>query len=191
MSSAATLRIFLADDAPDVEAELRRLGHVVIGAPADRATAVCAPDWPRERYMPHVHVQAHRPDAAIFPSPLRHVPFPGGGVQEWGYKKEQLVKCVGVRGCCCVGLALPGEDPRVTGWYRRGMHPGCIATPHKFSMWATTYETTATESARERRTALWRPGPGGLDGVIEGIRAHLARTGYSPSRQSQPHRPGP
>lgn len=184
------LRIFLADEAPGIEAELLRLGHVVVGTPSDRATATCAPDWPRERYMPHVHVQALRPHAALFVSPLRHVPLPGGGLQEWGYKKEQLVKCAGVRGCCNVGLTMPGEDPRVTTWFRRGMHPGCIATPHKFSVWATTDEATAAESARERRTALWREGAGGLDGVIEAIRAHVARVGYSPSRASVPHRPG-
>lgn len=186
----APLRIFLADDSPDVEAEILRLGHVVLGSPTDRATAACVPtQWDRKTYRPHDHVQAHRPDAVLFVSPLRHIEIPGG-LQEWGYAKEQLVKCAGVRGCCCVGLAMPGDDPRMTGWFRRGMHPGCIAVPHKFSMWATTDETTATESARERRTALWRPGPGGLDGVIEGIRAHLARTGYSPSRQSRPHVPG-
>lgn len=184
------LRIFLADEAPDVEAELLRLGHVVVGTSADRATAACAHLWPRETYMPHAHVQAHRPHAAIFVSPLRHVPLPDGGLQEWGYKKEQLVKCAGVRGCCNVGLTLPGEDPRVIVWFRRGMHPGCIATPHKFSVWATTDETTAVESARERRTALWRVGPGGLDGIVEAIRAHVARAGYSASRSAVPHRPG-
>ena len=183
------LRIFIADEAPNVEAELRRLGHEIVGTPAERASAICPPAWDRSTYLLHGFVQAHRPDAAILPSPLRHVPIPGG-LQEWGYKVAEVVKAKGVRGCCVVGLAMPGEDPRVTGWFRRGMYPDCIAAPHKLSVWATTDEATAVESARERRTAVWHPGEGGMGGVVAAIRAHLARAGYSAHRGAAPLRPG-
>lgn len=51
-------------------------------------------------------------------------------------------------------------------------------------------EAPAVESARERRTAVWHPGEGGLNGVVAAIRAHVARSGYSAHRGAVPFRPG-
>ena len=183
------MRFFLTDEAPELEAELRRLGHEVVGTPADRAPAACAgTDWHPKRYNVVPHIQGHRPDVCLFVTPLRIVGIGGGMLSEFGYVRDQIVATRGTRGCVTVGLTLPGYDPKMTTDYKMGKCPKCVGGPQSFDLWATTDEATARDVARERRCALWAPGEGGAGGLIAAIEHIRGRQPYRGGREAVPFR---
>lgn len=191
------MRFFLTDECPDLEAELRRLGHEICGGPADRVKAVCAgSDWHPKRYDVRPHVQGHRPDVCLFVGPLRVVPvgWPGEtgarGLSEFGYARDQIVAVKGTRGCLAVGVARPGDDPEMARRYASGMCPKCVGGPQSYSAWATTHEPTAIAMARDRRCAIWHPGEGGADGLVRMCVESIRRSEYRGGRMATPFRPG-
>ena len=154
------LRFFLTDDVPDLEDELRRIGHEVVGGPAERVTAICAgTDWHPSRYDPRPFIRAHRPDVCLFVSPLRIVPvgFPAAtgerGLSEYGYHRDHMVTIRGIRNCLTIGLARVGDDPTMTRRYRSGMCPKCVVGPQSLGAWATADEATAVEDTDAYREA--------------------------------------
>jgi len=181
---------------PDLEDELRRIGHEVVGGPAERVTAICAgTDWHPSRYDPRPFIRAHRPDACLFVSPLRIVPvgFPAAtgerGLSEYGYHRDHMVTIRGIRNCLTIGLARVGDDPTMTRRYRNGMCPKCVVGPQSLGAWATADEATAVEMARERRCALWRPGEGGAAGLVAMVEAMQTRGQYRGGKDAVPFRP--
>lgn len=184
------LRFLLTDDCPDLEAELRRIGHEVVGGPSERVTAACAgTDWHPKRFDIVRAVQAHRPDSCLFVAPLRIVEYEPGKFSEFGYARDQIVKVKGVRNCVTVGVARVGDDPRMSDLYRRGMCPKCVAGPQTFGFWATADEATAMDEARQRRTALWRPGEGGAVGLVALVEAAMRREQHRGGKDARPHLP--
>ena len=190
------LRFFLTDDVPDLEDELRRIGHEVVGGPAERVTAICSgTDWHPSRYDPRPFIRAHRPDVCLFVSPLRIVPvgFPAAtgerGLSEYGYHRDHMVTIRGIRNCLTIGLARVGDDPTMTRRYRSGMCPKCVVGPQSLGAWATADEATAVETARERRCALWRQGEGGAAGLVAMVESMQARGQYRGGKDAVPFRP--
>ena len=188
------MKFFLTDDVPDMETELRRLGHEVVGGPAERVTAICAGSgWGAKDYNPLPFVQRLRPDVCLFVGPLRTVPvgFPVSngerGYAEFGYHRSHIVNVKGTGNCIAVGLARVGDDPEVTRRYRQGKCPGCTGGPQSFAMWATADAGTAAEVARERRCALWRPGEGGAAGLIAALEDIRRRGQYRGGVGAQPY----
>lgn len=183
------MRFFLTDEAPELEAELRRTGHEVVGTSVDRVATVCAgTDWAPRRYEVVAHIQAHRPDACIFVTPLRLVQFQPGLYSEFGYVRDQIVAVRGTRGCVAVGLTLPGGDPKMVGDYKMGRAPKCVGAPQSFDVWATTDEGTARDVARERRCALWHGGEGGAAGLVAAVEHARGRHSYRGGKDSVPFR---
>lgn len=184
------LRFFLTDDCPELEAELRRIGHDVVGGPADRVTARCAgTDWTPARYDPRPFIQGHRPDVCLFVSPLRVVEFEPGKFSEFGYHRDHMVTIRGIRNCLTVGLAVVGDEPKMTRRYRSGMCPKCVVGPQSLGAWATADEATAVDVARERRCALWRPGEGGAAGLVVMVESMRERAQYRGGKDAVPFRP--
>lgn len=184
------IRFFLTDDVPELEDELRRIGHEVLGAPSERVTARCAgTDWHPSRYDPRPYIRDHRPDVCLFVSPLRVVEFEPGKFSEFGYHRDHMVTIRGIRNCLTIGIARVGDDPTMTRRYRSGMCPRCVVGPQSLGAWATADEATAAEMARERRCALWRPGEGGAAGLVAMVEAMRARGQYRGGKDAVPFRP--
>lgn len=186
------LRFFLTDDCPELETELRRAGHEVVGGPGERVTAVCAgTTWEPRFYNPVAWVQQLRPDVCLFVGPRRDIDFavhPASGrpgVTQFGYHRDHVVKIKGVRNCITIGLARVGDDPGMTAMYRRADCPRCVAGPQSFGFWATADAGAAAEHARERRCALWRPGEGGADGIVALVESVRRREQYRGGKEGR------
>ena len=190
------MRFFLTDECPELEAELRRIGHEICGTPADRVTASCAgSDWHPKRYDVRPHVQGHRPEVCLFVGPLRVVPvgWPGAtgehGLSEFGYPRDQIIAVKGTRNCLAIGVARLGDDPDMARRYAMGMCPRCVGGPQSYSAWATADAGTASTMARERRCALWRAGEGGADGLVRLCAEMMRRVEYRGGKGGAPFLP--
>lgn len=168
-------RILTTKDHP-ISAALVAAGMLEVGGPGRRAEDFVDPAAPDTKAYPLSRLIAEvRPDVLVLIDPWR---------DGFGYGKGTVVKWAQSKaGHLAVGV---GDDPAYWELARARRHPACVCSLQNFAVYVTNDPATAEASARERRTALWRPGES-ADHVVRAIRDAAGRQRYVAGPRALPY----